>query len=42
MQTALDFKPHEKMKKIYKRGLQLNKYGAQLHIELAARRECMI
>jgi len=30
------------MKKLISRGLQSNKYGAQLHMQLAARREFMI
>jgi len=42
MQAALDRKPPEMMKKCISHGLQSNKYGAQLNMQLAARREFMI
>jgi len=35
-------KPHEMIKKLLIRDLQSNKYGTQLYIPLAARREFMI
>ena len=43
MLATLDCKPHEMMKKNFiSRSLQSNKYGNQLQIQLAARREFLI